>query len=263
MTIMHVQAIAEELEETLKLRRKELQAAKARRMQSTAENRQLHQRAISATDALLLCVKQARDRWQAACTAPAAAAPLDPPPFVTGSDPSSRDTSRAPEPPLQRGASTTIKTLDELGAAACMQPLRPSDVLPDPASAAACIGGHGPLPAAVAAVDIQTAERMVQDVGLKLATLRVHAGQRARVDAGVVQWLLQTPYTTARGETLSFGIAQAAGPCCASRHAFSLLLQLETCFLMAVVDPCLALVPSTPIGMRQGACTECHIEYVL
>lgn len=229
-------------------RRREVEAAKARKVQSTLDNRSLFRRAGAASDALLQCMRQAAERPKvyAARAAPAA---------VDAGVPESRQLGAcggvAPAHGGSSGGTGSMRDDEDAPGHRCMQLLAPADVLPSADSGGA--GGADAIPAWpgpagtdaagawVAPVDILGAERKVQDIGVRLTHLRALAAERTGVAAAHVQWILQAPYSVGDGATLSFSTAAASAPCCASRHTFSLALQLETCFLMAVVGPCGAL----------------------
>lgn len=218
------QVLALDIQNTLEVRRREIAAAKARCVQRTADNRRLHRRRAAATDTLLHLVKHAREGPPATTAGgPAAPAPAAPQcPSTATSLPRHAPCGSATVP------STPLPT-------ACMLPLQPADIL-----SAATDSNPADLVSTAALVtpaDIRAAEGVVQGIAVRLAALKTRAAQRAGVAAPHVTWLLQTPYTTPSGAPLSFSTTQASASCQASRHAFSLAVQLETCFLLASEGP--------------------------
>lgn len=240
--------LALDIQSTLEVRRREIEAAKARCVQHTADNRRLHRRRAAATDTLLHLVKHAREGPPAtpagAPNTPSPAPPAAPQcPSTATSLPQHAPCGSATAP------SAPIST-------ACMLPLQPADVL-----SAATDGNPADLVSAAALVtpaDIRAAEGVVQGIAVRLAALRTRAAHRAGVAAPHVRWLLQTPYITPGDAPLSFSTARASASCQASRHAFSLAVQLETCFLMASEGPIADLrVGALCAVVCPGPCTTC------
>ena len=230
-----------------------LHEAYSRRVQSTVQNRHLHKRRGKATDVLLHHIKQSKDKPEP-CTAQAAGMPSIPVCTSLGGvailvPPEGPGSAGGDSDELGGSGCTRIMGSTDLGdgsadhhGLSCPAPtarsiavacLRPSDVL----AAASDGSDSGTCGSAVGAADIHAVEEAVQRVAVQLVSLRNRAAERAGVPAAAVRWLLEAPYCTHERQPLTFSTACVSSSCWASQHAFSLVANLETCFLTAALDP--------------------------
>eukprot|EP00892_Ulva_mutabilis_P001037 jgi/Ulvmu1/10934/UM007_0113.1 len=261
-----LKAMAIELQGVLEERREALREARERRTQYTAENRRLHRRKTSATDALLNSIKSRSEpppasaalgpamamSLQAYPSAACDAGMLPPPQRPDGPTSTAGDL----EEPLATGgtrvagstADGATEQMDSGHAASAVVVvfvrLRPTDVLPpadapanppgaaDSAQHAVPSGG-----AAVGPADVHDAEQVVQRIAVRLQALRRAAAAGSNAAVGDIRWLLGTPYSMPDGQRLAFSTARVSDECWASQHAFWLLIHLEAEFLAATTDP--------------------------